>query len=66
VTGVALHIPESESEVEFRAIRAQGPGGQHVNKASTAVHLRFNIAASSLPAALKEQMRGLAAPSEPA
>ena len=35
---------------------AQGPGGQHVNKASTAVHLRFNIAASSLPAELKERL----------
>ncbi len=46
----------AESEVEFSAIRAQGPGGQHVNKASTAIHLRFNIAASSLPEALKERL----------
>jgi len=50
------HHPIPEAEVEFSAIRAQGPGGQHVNKASTAVHLRFDIAASSLPAALKERL----------
>lgn len=45
-----------ESEVEFSAIRAQGPGGQHVNKASTAVHLRFNIHASGMPPAAKERL----------
>lgn len=46
----------TESEVEFSAIRAQGPGGQHVNKSSTAIHLRFNIGASGLPAAVKERL----------
>ena len=51
-----MHPLIPESEVEFSAIRAQGPGGQHVNKASTAVHLRFDIAASSLPAAIKERL----------
>jgi ribosome-associated protein len=48
--------PVPESEVEFSAIRAQGPGGQHVNKASTAVHLRFDIRASGMPEAAKERL----------
>ncbi|MEY2656423.1 MAG: alternative ribosome rescue aminoacyl-tRNA hydrolase ArfB [Limnohabitans sp.] len=42
-----------KSEVEFTAIRAQGPGGQHVNKVSSAIQLRFDVGASSLPEALK-------------
>jgi ribosome-associated protein len=44
------------SEVEFIAIRAQGPGGQNVNKVSCAVHARFDISASSLPAYVKERL----------
>src|SRR5690349_17120782 len=43
-------------EVEFNAIRAQGPGGQNVNKVSCAVHARFDIGASSLPAHIKERL----------
>ena len=45
-----------DSEVEITAIRAQGAGGQHVNKASTAIHLRFDIRASSLPEYYKERL----------
>lgn len=46
-------------EVEFNAIRAQGPGGQNVNKVSCAVHARFDIAASSLPEELKARLLAL-------
>jgi ribosome-associated protein len=47
------------AEVAFSAIRAQGPGGQNVNKVSCAVHARFDVGASSLPAAVKERLLAL-------
>jgi ribosome-associated protein len=49
----------NESEVEFIAIRAQGAGGQNINKVSNAVHLRFDIAASSLPDEIKQRLLAL-------
>lgn len=49
----------NESEVDITAIRAQGAGGQNVNKVSSAIHLRFDIGASSLPADVKDRLLAL-------
>ena len=54
ITAVLPAIPESE--IELTAIRAQGAGGQNVNKVSSAIHLRFDIRASSLPDPVKERL----------
>ena len=49
-----VSIPDSE--IEFTAVRSQGPGGQNVNKVSSAIHLRFDIHQSSLPDIFKQRL----------
>ena len=55
----ASPITVRAEEVEITAVRAQGAGGQNVNKVSSAIHLRFDIAASSLPPEVKQRLLAL-------
>ncbi|MBH0199311.1 MAG: aminoacyl-tRNA hydrolase [Nitrospira sp.] len=53
---ISAHVSLPDAEIQLHAIRSQGAGGQHVNKVSTAIHLQFDIKASSLPPFYKEAL----------
>ncbi len=57
---ITQRVSIPESEIQWQAIKAQGAGGQNVNKTASAIHLRFDIQASSLPAFYKQRLLGLA------
>jgi len=56
VMQISSHVTIPDSEIDIHAMRSQGAGGQNVNKVSTAIHLRFDIMASSLPPFYKEEL----------
>jgi len=56
---ISNHVSIPDDELQYSAIRAQGAGGQNVNKVSSAIHLRFDIRASSLPEFYKERLLAL-------
>jgi ribosome-associated protein len=53
---ISPHVTIPDSEIDIHAMRSQGAGGQNVNKVSSAIHLQFDIAASSLPPFYKEEL----------
>lgn len=56
---ISARVTIPENEIEMHAVQAQGHGGQNVNKVATAIHLRFDISASSLPSFYKERLLSL-------